>query len=151
MNKTRSEYNSGIARPKFDDKSKFELKGQFLKELRENSFSGLEDEDANEHLNKVLEIADLFTTEGVSTDQLMLRIFPISLKGAANKWLKSEPAGSIKTWEDLKSKPLNDILHLLRLPKRWRLSITSSTSPMKPFIRLGNVLKVYWLNVLNTI
>ena len=104
MNKTRADYTSGVARPKFDDKSKFELKGQFLKELRENAFSGSEHEDANEHVEKVLEIADLFTSEGVTDDQIMLRIFPLSLKGAANKWLRNEPASSITTWEDLKSK-----------------------------------------------
>ena len=104
MNKTRADYSSGIARPRLDDKAKFELKGQFLKELRENAFSGTDNEDANEHVDKVLEIADLFTTEGVTDDQLMLRIFPISLKGAAIKWLKNEPAGSITTWGDLKSK-----------------------------------------------
>ena len=104
MNKTRADYSSGIARPKLADKAKFELKGQFLKELRENAFGGTDNEDANEHVDKVLEIADLFTTEGVSDDQLMLRIFPISLKGAAMKWLKNEPAGSITTWGDLKSK-----------------------------------------------
>ncbi|GKA07498.1 retrotransposon protein [Tanacetum coccineum] len=33
---------------------------QFLKELRENTFSGSEHEDANEHIEKVLEIVDLF-------------------------------------------------------------------------------------------
>ena len=89
MNKTRVDYSTGVARPKFDEKSKFELKRQFLKELRENAFSGTENEDANEHVDKVLEIADLFTTEGVSNDQLMLRVFPLSLKGAAIKWLKN--------------------------------------------------------------
>ncbi|GKC64184.1 hypothetical protein Tco_1096782 [Tanacetum coccineum] len=34
MNKTRADYGSGISRPKIDDKDHFELKGQFLKELR---------------------------------------------------------------------------------------------------------------------
>ncbi|GJZ60795.1 hypothetical protein Tco_0616611 [Tanacetum coccineum] len=33
MSKTRSDYGSGIARPKIEDKDNFELKGQFLKEL----------------------------------------------------------------------------------------------------------------------
>ncbi|GJV19303.1 hypothetical protein Tco_1368323 [Tanacetum coccineum] len=37
----------------------------------------------------------------------MLRVFPISLTGAASRWLRNEPAGSIKTWEDLKTKFLN--------------------------------------------
>nr|GEW15392.1 hypothetical protein [Tanacetum cinerariifolium] len=34
MNKTRTDYGSGVARPKIEDKDNFELKGQFLKELR---------------------------------------------------------------------------------------------------------------------
>ncbi|GKF56494.1 hypothetical protein Tco_0166834, partial [Tanacetum coccineum] len=36
-----------------------------------------------------------------------LRVFPISLTGAAARWLRNEPTGSIKTWEDLKTKFLN--------------------------------------------
>ncbi|GJV57208.1 hypothetical protein Tco_1458213 [Tanacetum coccineum] len=56
MSKTRTDYGSGVARPKIDNKDHFELKGQFLKELRENTFSGSDNEDANEHIEKVLEI-----------------------------------------------------------------------------------------------
>ncbi|GKC15727.1 hypothetical protein Tco_1012509 [Tanacetum coccineum] len=37
----------------------------------------------------------------------MLRVFHISLTGAASRWLRNEPTGSIKTWEDLKTKFLN--------------------------------------------
>ncbi|GJR64277.1 hypothetical protein Tco_0010342 [Tanacetum coccineum] len=37
----------------------------------------------------------------------MLRVFPISLTRAASRWLRNEPTGSIKTWEDLKTKFLN--------------------------------------------
>ncbi|GKE38116.1 hypothetical protein Tco_1461521, partial [Tanacetum coccineum] len=44
MMKTREDYGSGVARPKFDKDAKFELKGQFLKELREHTFSGSENE-----------------------------------------------------------------------------------------------------------
>ncbi|GJS83859.1 hypothetical protein Tco_0750400 [Tanacetum coccineum] len=74
MSKTRDDYGSGIARPKIDDKAHFELKGQFLKELRDNTFS----------------------------DQVMLRFFLMSLTGAVSHWLRNKPTGSIKTWEDLK-------------------------------------------------
>ena len=55
MTKTREDYRSGIARPKIDEKAHFELKGQFLKELRNNTFSGADNEDANEHIEKVLD------------------------------------------------------------------------------------------------
>ncbi|GJY69189.1 retrovirus-related pol polyprotein from transposon TNT 1-94 [Tanacetum coccineum] len=50
MSKTRGNYGSGVVRPKINDKTHFELKGQYLKELRENTFSGSEHEDANEHI-----------------------------------------------------------------------------------------------------
>ncbi|GKE37731.1 hypothetical protein Tco_1461136, partial [Tanacetum coccineum] len=60
MSKTLADYGSGVARPKTEDNDNFELKGQFLKELRTNTFSGSDHEDANEHIEKVLEIVDLF-------------------------------------------------------------------------------------------
>ncbi|GKA33119.1 hypothetical protein Tco_0719486 [Tanacetum coccineum] len=72
MSKTQTDYGSGVARSKIDDKNQFELKGQFLKELRENTFSGLDNEDANEHIEKVLEIVDLFHVPNITVDQLML-------------------------------------------------------------------------------
>ncbi|GJX08640.1 hypothetical protein Tco_0196572 [Tanacetum coccineum] len=76
-------------------------------ELRENTLSGLDNEDVNEHIEKVLEIVDLFHVPNITEDQLMLRVFPISLTGATSRWLRNEPTGSIKTWEYLKTKFLN--------------------------------------------
>ncbi|GJV27780.1 hypothetical protein Tco_1384228 [Tanacetum coccineum] len=61
------------------------MKGQFLKELRDNTFSGSDNEDANEYIEKFLEIVDL----------------------AASRWLRNEPTGSITTWETLKEKLLS--------------------------------------------
>ncbi|GKG53104.1 hypothetical protein Tco_0552372, partial [Tanacetum coccineum] len=75
---TRADYGSGISRPKIDDKDSFELKGQFLKELRDNTFSGSDHEDANEHIEKVLEIIDLFHIPNITQDQMMLRAFHMS-------------------------------------------------------------------------
>ncbi|GJW27917.1 hypothetical protein Tco_0044792 [Tanacetum coccineum] len=66
MSKTRTEYGSGVAYPKIEEKDSFELKGQVLKELRENTFSGSDNEDANEHIEKVLEIVDLFHVPNIT-------------------------------------------------------------------------------------
>nr|GEW47863.1 hypothetical protein [Tanacetum cinerariifolium] len=60
MSKTHGNYGSGVVRPKINDKTHFELKGQYLKELCANTFSGSEHEDANEHIEKFIEIVDLF-------------------------------------------------------------------------------------------
>ncbi|GJU89985.1 hypothetical protein Tco_1302408 [Tanacetum coccineum] len=107
MSKTRADYGSGVARPKIEDKDNFELKRQFLKELRTNTFSGSDHEDANEHIEKVLEIIDLFHILNITIDQVMLRAFPMSLTGATSRWLRNEPTGSITTWDGLKTKFLN--------------------------------------------
>ncbi|GKC73858.1 retrovirus-related pol polyprotein from transposon TNT 1-94 [Tanacetum coccineum] len=107
MSKTRGEYGSGVARPEIDANAQFELKGQFLKELHDDTFSGSEHEDANEHIEKVLEIVDLFHIPNITQDQVMLRAFPVSLTGATSRWLRNESAGSIPTWEVLKMKFLN--------------------------------------------
>ncbi|GJT72544.1 hypothetical protein Tco_1031830 [Tanacetum coccineum] len=72
MCKTQGDYRPGVTRPKIDDKDHFELKGQFLKELRDNTFSGSDREDANEHIEKVLEIFDLFHIPNIIQDQIML-------------------------------------------------------------------------------
>ncbi|GJY96620.1 hypothetical protein Tco_0513530 [Tanacetum coccineum] len=76
-------------RPKIEDKDNFEPKGQFLKELQTNTFSSSDHEDANEHIEKVLEIVDLFHIPNITIDQVMLRAFPMSLIGAAS-WLENE-------------------------------------------------------------
>ncbi|GJU16249.1 hypothetical protein Tco_1144215 [Tanacetum coccineum] len=94
MSKTRADYGSGIARPKIDDKDHFKLKGQFLKELRDNTFSDSDNKDANEHIEKVLEIVDLFHVPNITQDQIMLRVFHMSLTRATSCWLRNKPSGS---------------------------------------------------------
>ncbi|GJV58853.1 hypothetical protein Tco_1464953 [Tanacetum coccineum] len=113
MSKARADYGSGVARPKIKEKDSFELKGQFLKELQENMFSGSDNKDANEHIEKVIEIVHLVYVPNITEDQLMLRVFPISLSEAASCWLRNEPTGSIKTWEDLKLRASVSVMPLL--------------------------------------
>ncbi|GJZ72287.1 hypothetical protein Tco_0636138 [Tanacetum coccineum] len=76
MSKTRGDYGKGVTSPTINQDTHFELKQQFLKELCDNTFSGPEHEDANEHIEKVLEIADLCHILKITQDQIMLRAFP---------------------------------------------------------------------------
>ncbi|GJR03436.1 hypothetical protein Tco_0526420 [Tanacetum coccineum] len=65
---------------------------------------GLDNEDANEHIEKVLEIVDLFHIPEVTQDQIMLRVFPMSLTGAASRWLRNGPGLDVPTRQILDSK-----------------------------------------------
>ncbi|GJY33701.1 hypothetical protein Tco_0418170 [Tanacetum coccineum] len=77
MSKTRGDYGSGVTRPSINQDTHFELKEKFLKEFRDNTFSGSEHEDAKKHIKKVLEIVDLFHIPKITQDQIMLRAFPV--------------------------------------------------------------------------
>ncbi|GJR27183.1 hypothetical protein Tco_1103415 [Tanacetum coccineum] len=91
---------------------------QFLKELRDNTFSGSNHEDANELIEKVLEIVDLLHIPNITIDQVILRAFPVSLTGAASRWLRNKPSGSIAVWEDLKTKFLSKYCPPARTTKK---------------------------------
>ncbi|GKE74177.1 hypothetical protein Tco_1536218, partial [Tanacetum coccineum] len=118
MSKTRANYGSGVARPNIKDKDNFKLKGQFFKELCISFFSGSDHEDANEHIEKVLGIVDLFHIPNITTYQVMLRAFPMSLTGAASRWLRNKPFILITTWEDLKIKFLSKYCPRARTEKK---------------------------------
>ncbi|GJZ27968.1 hypothetical protein Tco_0572615, partial [Tanacetum coccineum] len=133
MSKTRADYGSGIVRPKIDDKDHFEQKCQFLKELRDNTFSGSDHEDANEHIKKVLEIVDLFHIPNITQDQVMLRAFPMSLTGATSRWLRNKPSGSITTWEDLKTKFLSKYCPPAHIAKKMEEINNFQQEPDKVF------------------
>ncbi|GKE49849.1 hypothetical protein Tco_1481107 [Tanacetum coccineum] len=82
MTKTRDTYGSGIVRPSIDDKARFELKGQFLKELRDNTFSRSDNEDANEHIEK--EVILFYKGLDVPTRQILNSKGAISSMNAAD-------------------------------------------------------------------
>ncbi|GKE01992.1 hypothetical protein Tco_1389975 [Tanacetum coccineum] len=79
MRKLEPTMDRGVARPKIEDKDDFELKGQFLKELRTNTLSSLDHKDANEYIEKVLEIVNLFHILNTTIDQVMLKAFLIQI------------------------------------------------------------------------
>ncbi|KAK4706725.1 hypothetical protein R3W88_033689 [Solanum pinnatisectum] len=64
-------------------------------------FTGLAHEDPIVHIQNFLEISDIYTPAVVNVDYVRLTLFPVSLLGEAKRWLNSEPANSITSWNDL--------------------------------------------------
>ncbi|GJY48817.1 hypothetical protein Tco_0438773 [Tanacetum coccineum] len=73
----------------------------------QDGYGGSDHEDENEHIENVFEIVDLFHIPNITQDQVMLRAFPMSLTGAASRWLRNEPSGLINTEEAMKKKFLS--------------------------------------------
>ncbi|GJX61998.1 hypothetical protein Tco_0294898 [Tanacetum coccineum] len=73
-----------------------------MRELREDTFFENKDEDAHDHIDRVLSIVSLFNILGVTKDAVMLRVFPFTLTGAAKRWVDKLAPGTINTWDLLK-------------------------------------------------
>ncbi|GKA43842.1 putative reverse transcriptase domain-containing protein [Tanacetum coccineum] len=65
----------GVLKPELGGNVNFEIKSQFKRELREDTFS---------------------------RNKIMLRVFPITLIRAAKRWVERVPPGTINTWDLLK-------------------------------------------------
>nr|GEV10018.1 hypothetical protein [Tanacetum cinerariifolium] len=113
MSKTRADYRPGITRPKIEDKDSFELKGEFLKELRDNTFSGSDHEDVNKHIMKVLEIVDLFHFPNITQDQVMLRAFPLESRVEMKNFQQEPDETLYQAWERFKELLMKCTQHYL--------------------------------------
>ncbi|GJZ52478.1 hypothetical protein Tco_0606993 [Tanacetum coccineum] len=98
----QNNHRTGMIRPEIGRNVNFEIKSQFLRELKDTTFSENKDKDAYEHVDKVLEITSLFNIPGILKDVIILWVFPITLTSAAKRWMRRVPAGTINTWDLLK-------------------------------------------------
>ncbi|GJZ74307.1 hypothetical protein Tco_0638453 [Tanacetum coccineum] len=96
-----------VTPPKSKNDMPLRDKANFSRNYVSTPSAVLDHEDANEHIEKVLEIVDLFHIPNITIDQVMLRVFHMSLTRAKSRWLRNEPTSSITTWDGLKTKFLN--------------------------------------------
>ncbi|GJT97269.1 hypothetical protein Tco_1123195 [Tanacetum coccineum] len=98
----QDDVRTGMVKPVIGNEVKFEINRYFMRELRQKLFKGIDDEDAHEHLRRVLKTADLFCFHDVTHDAVMLRVFPITLKGSVLRWINRLLAGLVTTCDLLK-------------------------------------------------
>nr|GEW31563.1 hypothetical protein [Tanacetum cinerariifolium] len=94
---TRGNQAPGMVKPEIRGNVNFEIKSQFMRELKKDTFFENKNDDAHEHVERVLDIVSLFNIPGVTHDVVMLRVFPITLTGAA----KSPPSKTAKQLKDI--------------------------------------------------
>ncbi|GJT81698.1 BYPASS-related protein [Tanacetum coccineum] len=99
---TRGNQAPGVVKPEIGGNVNFKIKSQFMQELREDTFSKNKNDDAHEHVDRVLDIRNLFNLPGVLHDAVMLHVFPITLAGAAKRWVDRLPLGTVNSWDFLK-------------------------------------------------
>ncbi|GJU34915.1 hypothetical protein Tco_1183269 [Tanacetum coccineum] len=75
---TRGNQAPGVVKLAIGNNVNFAIKSQFMRELREDTFSRNKNDDAHEYVESVLDIVSLFNMLGVTHDAVMLRVFPIT-------------------------------------------------------------------------
>ncbi|GJU24400.1 hypothetical protein Tco_1163021 [Tanacetum coccineum] len=99
---TRGNQAPGVVKPEIGGNVNFQIKSQFIRELRDDTFSRNKNDDAHEHVERVLDIVSLFNILGVSHDAVMLRVFPITLTEVAKQWVDRLPPRTVDSWDLLK-------------------------------------------------
>ncbi|GJR48233.1 putative reverse transcriptase domain-containing protein [Tanacetum coccineum] len=93
---SRENQTSGMVKPEIGGNVNFEIKSQFMRELREDTFFGNKDDDAHDHIDRVLSIVGLFNIPGVSKDGSCSEFFPLLLPDSQNdRWTDSPQELSI--------------------------------------------------------
>ncbi|GJZ50404.1 hypothetical protein Tco_0604594 [Tanacetum coccineum] len=133
----RGNQASGVVKPEVGGNVNFEIKSQFMRELREDTFSGNKNDDAHEHVERILDIVSLFNIPGVTHNVVMLRVFPITLTGAAKRWVDKLPPGTINTEICSKRLSFKGIVHHLKQQDSLRKFITSSKKVMRHCTKHG--------------
>nr|GFC41930.1 hypothetical protein [Tanacetum cinerariifolium] len=81
-----ADYYSGITSITVNGKNAYELKGKFLDDLHNNTFSGTNGKDAVEHIEYYLNIIDPIRLPNVDHNKLRIVVFLISLAEGAQRW-----------------------------------------------------------------
>ncbi|GJR94591.1 hypothetical protein Tco_0266765 [Tanacetum coccineum] len=106
---TRGNQAPGMAKPKIGGNVNFEIKSQFMRELREDTFSRNKGGDAHEHVEKILDIVSLFNIPGVSHDAVMLRgLIPNKIPGQALEAIQTMVDHSQKWHDGSNSRKVNN-------------------------------------------
>ncbi|GKC94152.1 hypothetical protein Tco_1159594 [Tanacetum coccineum] len=77
-----------MVKPEIAGSANFEIKNQFMRELRDETFLGNKNENAHEHVERILDFVSLFNIPGVTHDAVILRVFPITLTRSTKRWLE---------------------------------------------------------------
>ncbi|GKE96660.1 cysteine-rich receptor-like protein kinase [Tanacetum coccineum] len=73
-----------------------------MRELKEDTFFGNKNEDAHDHVDRVLNIVSLFNIHRVSQDVVLPCVFLFTLTGSVKRWVDRLTLGAVNTWDLLK-------------------------------------------------
>ena len=103
----RFDERTGIAEAILPANQNFKVDSYTLGLLKDMPFRGRINDNPLEHLTRFRDAVSFNQYANISSDQVNLRLFPITLAESARDWFDEIPRGSITTWEELKNQFLS--------------------------------------------
>ena len=88
--------------------------------IQHNQFTGYPNEDPNEHMGRLLKMANTVKLNRVRLDVVKLQLFPFSLRDTTTSWFESLPYGLMNTWDELVEAFMGRFFPLTLTSKRRR-------------------------------
>nr|GEY23203.1 hypothetical protein [Tanacetum cinerariifolium] len=142
----RTNQAPGVVKLEIRGNVNFEIKIQFMRELKEDTFFENKNVDAHEHVERVLDIVGLFNIPSVSHDGVMLRVFLITLIGDTKRWVDRLPQEPSIPRISLKMPLSKGTVHRQELPNSLRKSATSSKKETRHYTKPGNDIMTFCIN-----
>ncbi|GKA00992.1 reverse transcriptase domain-containing protein [Tanacetum coccineum] len=151
---TRGNQASSVVKPEIGGNVNFEIKSQFMWELKEDTFFGNKNDNAHEYVEQVLDIVSLFNILRVSHDAVMLRVLPITLTGAAKRNLGTNinviPKSIFEHLKLARLKKTNMLVEMADMTKRSPIGIVENILvKIDKFLFPSDFVVINMLNKLN--
>ena len=79
----------------------YEINVGLIKLIERETFAGDPKDNPYKHIETFNMLCSTVRLESLTGDELKLKLFPFSLKGKAEEWLRSKPKGHFKSWEGI--------------------------------------------------
>ena len=84
--------------------SSFELRPGFIAMVREQTFSGHDNENPYHHLREFEQLCSCLSIAGMAQETLQWKLFPFSLNGKARQWYALNVGKVNGEWDELRDK-----------------------------------------------
>nr|GEW40957.1 hypothetical protein [Tanacetum cinerariifolium] len=131
---SRINQTPGVVKPEIRGNVNFEIKSQFMRELRKDTFSENKNEDAHDHVDRILNIVSLFNILEVTQDAVLLRVFPFTLTGTAKRWVDRLTLAAVNTWDLLSSEQIGNLKLLCNFVEKFLGTVHFENDQFAPIL-----------------
>ena len=100
--------------------SSFELCPGFIAMVREQTFSGYDNENPYHHLQEFEQLCSCLSIAGMAQETLRWKLFPFSLNERSRQWYAHNVGKVNREWEELRDRFCHEFFPISRIASLWK-------------------------------